>query len=144
MPNITSHVKPLDAWCIHTAKALYCKRPMTWILDQLHNTPEGETPMLRGTIRQAIPWFVAALKDVLDASVRNYFRVVVKITEQMEDLRTGCERQVVAPPEVIVVEEEEEEAADLNEEEDNNAAAESMIELADVDVDQTMTLIMSR
>eukprot|EP00873_Tetraselmis_striata_P007508 jgi/Tetstr1/427772/TSEL_017890.t1 len=117
MPNITSHIQPLDVGCIHTAKALYRKRHMAWILDQLRNTPEGETPMLRCTIRQAIEWFVAALnKDVSDAFVRNCW-VAVKIwtpTRQMEDLRTG------------------EEAVDLDEEE-ADATAECMIELADVD-----------
>jgi len=53
-PNCTSHVQPLDAGCIQTAKAFYRKRHMSWVLQQLSESPTGERAVVKCNIRQAI------------------------------------------------------------------------------------------
>ena len=51
-PNCTSKVQPLDAGCIQSAKAIYRKRHMSWVLDQLGDGQDNNTtPELRCTIR---------------------------------------------------------------------------------------------
>ena len=51
-PNCTSKVQPVDAGCIQAVKALYRKRHMSWILDQLNAaTEEGNEPDIRCNIR---------------------------------------------------------------------------------------------
>jgi hypothetical protein len=63
-PNCTSHVQPLDAGCIQTAKALYRKRQMTWVLRQIsQSTPAGK-PQIKCNIRQAIEWFISSLHSI--------------------------------------------------------------------------------
>ena len=52
--NCTSMVQPLDAGCIQTVKALFRKRHMSWILDQLNHAQPGVAPVLRCSVRQAI------------------------------------------------------------------------------------------
>ena len=63
-PNCTSHVQPLDAGCIQTAKALYRRRQMTWVLEQLSVCEPGEREMVKCNIRQAIEWFISALHSI--------------------------------------------------------------------------------
>ncbi len=60
-PNCTTHVQLLDAGCIQTAKELYRKRQMTWVLEQLSVCDPGEMAMVKCNIRQAIEWFLSAL-----------------------------------------------------------------------------------
>jgi hypothetical protein len=50
-PNCTSKVQPLDAGCIQSAKAIYRKRHMSWVLDQLGDGNDDNTPELRCTLR---------------------------------------------------------------------------------------------
>ena len=59
-PNCTSHVQPLDAGFIQTAKTFYRKRQMSWVLQQLATCPPGEKPMVKSNIRQAIEWFISS------------------------------------------------------------------------------------
>ncbi len=60
-PKCTTHVQPLDAGCIQTAKTLYRKCQMTWVLEQLSVCSPGERAMVKCNIRQAIEWFLSAL-----------------------------------------------------------------------------------
>lgn len=51
-PNCTSKVQPLDAGCIQSIKALYRKRHMSWILDQLNMAEdEGRIPDVRCNLK---------------------------------------------------------------------------------------------
>ena len=50
-PDCTSKVQPLDAGCIQSAKAIYRKRHMSWVLDQLNDGNDDNTPELRCTLR---------------------------------------------------------------------------------------------
>ena len=51
-PNCTSKVQPLDAGCIQSAKAMYRKRHMRWILDQLENGEgSNNAPEIRCNLR---------------------------------------------------------------------------------------------
>lgn len=89
-PNCTSKVQPLDAGVIQAIKALYRKRHMSWILNQLNNTPRGQKPMLRCNIRQSMEWFMAALMEVTPATVVNCWVASKILTPaQMHDLETG-------------------------------------------------------
>ena len=51
-PNCTSKVQPLDAGCIQSAKAMYRKRLMSWILNQLQNADGSNiAPDIRCNLR---------------------------------------------------------------------------------------------
>ncbi len=51
-PNCTSKVQPLDAGCIQSAKAMYRKRHMSWILNQLQNADGSNiAPDIRCNLR---------------------------------------------------------------------------------------------
>ena len=51
--------------CIQTAKALYRKRQMSWLLQELARCPPGQKPVLKcNNIRQAIEWFLSALHAI--------------------------------------------------------------------------------
>lgn len=64
LPSCTSKVQPIDAGIIQAIKALFRKRHMAWILEQLNNTPLGEKPMFSCNIWQAVEWFMASLHEV--------------------------------------------------------------------------------
>ena len=52
-PSCTSHVQPLDdEGCIQTAKALYRKRQMTLILQQISQCPPAGKAQVKCNIRQ--------------------------------------------------------------------------------------------
>ena len=89
-PNCTSHVQPLDAGCIQSAKALYRKRHMSWILDVLAKTPQGTPPKLRANVRQAMEWFMMALVEVSPEAVKNCWISTKILTPGMNhSLETG-------------------------------------------------------
>ena len=50
-PNCTSKAQPLDACCIQSAKAIYRKRHMCWVLEQLSDGDDDNTSELRCTLR---------------------------------------------------------------------------------------------
>ena len=89
-PNCTSHVQPLDAGCIQTSKALYRKRHMAWILEQLAKTPDGARPQLRANVRQAMEWFMMALVETSPEVVKNCWVTTKILTPAMnQELATG-------------------------------------------------------
>jgi hypothetical protein len=90
-PNCTSQVQPLDAGCIQSAKALYRKRHMAWVLSQLNIAKEtGSRPDIRCNIRQAIEWFMAAIKAVPDYTVKNCWAACkIMPLEHQQELETG-------------------------------------------------------
>jgi hypothetical protein len=57
-PNCTSHVQPLDAGMIQTAKALYRNRQNIWILRQIASTADGVESELKCNARQPMEWFI--------------------------------------------------------------------------------------
>lgn len=86
-------MQPLDVGCIQTAKALFRKRHMCWVLDQLRSTPAGKTPNVKCDVRQAMEWFVAALHQVPAEAIRNCW-LATKIlspsqTLELRDLSSG-------------------------------------------------------
>lgn len=90
MPNCTSAVQPLDAGCIQSAKALFRKRHMSWILDELASTAPGEKPRVKCNIRQAIEWFMSALGMVSPSTIRNcWIKTQILTPTQAQDLATG-------------------------------------------------------
>jgi hypothetical protein len=81
---------------IQTAKALYRKRHMAWILQQLaawEKTKESapsSKPLINSTVRQAIEWFMIALGQLPKASVHNCWVACKILTPvQMVVLSTG-------------------------------------------------------
>ena len=89
-PNCTSHVQPLDVGCIQTSKALYRKRHMSWILEQLAKTPDGTRPQLRANVRQAMEWFMMALVETSVDVVKNCWVATKILTPAMnQELATG-------------------------------------------------------
>ena len=50
-PNCISKMQSLDADCIQSAKAIYRKRHMSWVLDQLSDGNDDNMPELRCTLR---------------------------------------------------------------------------------------------
>lgn len=90
-PNCTSKVQPLDAGCIQTIKALFRKRHMSWVLQQLGDAKERQVPaMVKCTIRQAMEWFMFAVNQCTPEAVRNCWIATKILTPaQMEDLATG-------------------------------------------------------
>ena len=81
----------MDAGIIQSAKAMYRKRQMAWILERLDEAAAASsTPDARCGIRQAMQWFMAGLKGVPTTTVKNCW-VATKISTptQMEDLATG-------------------------------------------------------
>jgi hypothetical protein len=62
--NCTSHVQHIDAGCIQTEKALYRKRQMSWVFEQLSVCTPGERAMVKCNIRQAFEWFLSVLHSI--------------------------------------------------------------------------------
>ena len=63
---------------------------MSWILEQLSATRAGQPPEIRCNIRQAMEWFILALKGVSAETVRNCWVATKILTPaQMNELETG-------------------------------------------------------
>jgi len=89
-PNCTSHVQPLDAGMIQTAKALYRKRQITWVLRQIANTADGAEPQLNCNVRQAMEWFMQSLREVPTDTIKNcWIKTGILSPAQNAELSTG-------------------------------------------------------
>jgi hypothetical protein len=109
-PNCTSQVQPLDAGMIQTAKALYRKRQITWVLRQIADTPIGVAPQLKCNVRQAMEWFMQALREVPAETVKNcWIKTGILSPAQNADLSTGvrhnnrvaCDERVGLPASIV-------------------------------------------
>eukprot|EP00873_Tetraselmis_striata_P041718 jgi/Tetstr1/461982/TSEL_007055.t1 len=93
-PNCTSKVQPLDGGIIQAIKALFRKRHMSWILEQLNEAKaEGTQVLVRCSIRQAMECMLDKLSTSLASDPANH----VEMADVVDILDMEIERQVFEP-----------------------------------------------
>ncbi len=95
---------------IQTAKALYRKRQITWVLRPIADTPIGVTPQLKCNVRQDMEWLMESVRQVPTETVKNcWIKTRILSPAQYADLSTGvrhnnrlaCDERVGLPASII-------------------------------------------